>query len=200
MSIIAMALAIMFAVVVMIATRYGWGIHCWDFDRSMRPAYLKMEISIVTVYLATIYFVKISILFLYIRIFGGSSRLVLYSAWALFGLLTISTICLIFLAIFACNPVASYWHPDMHGKCLNSITIGIISIGVSIVTDILIFILPLRQIWKLHLPVRQKIGVIGVLATGLLACIVNVVRVHSIVALGKEYDVTWHTGSALRWT
>lgn len=122
----------------------------------------------MTVYLAAIFFVKASILFLYIRIFGGSSRLVLYSAWALFWLLVIFSICAVFLAIFACNPVASYWRPDIQGKCLDSVTIGIISVGVSIVTDILIFILPLRQIWKLHLPARQKIGVIGVLATGLV--------------------------------
>lgn len=127
-----------------------------------------MEIAIVTVYLTAIFFVKASILFLYIRIFGGSSRLVLYSAWVLFWLLAIWTVCGIFLGIFACNPVESYWRLETPGKCMNSVIIGIVSIIVSIVTDILIFILPLRQIWKLHLPVRQKIGVIGVLATGLL--------------------------------
>lgn len=128
---------------------------------------VQSQIGITATYLVAIFLVKASILLFYIRIFD-SSRLVLYSAWILFGVLAVFTLPAILLAIFACNPVQSYWRPEIKGKCIDSVFIGVISVGVSIITDVLIFVLPLRQIWKLHLPLRQRIQVIASLGAGLL--------------------------------
>ncbi|KAI9822099.1 MAG: hypothetical protein M1826_000559 [Phylliscum demangeonii] len=208
-SVAAMVLSVIFSIVVMIATRFGWGIHCWDFDQKLVPAYYKasagrarirvMEIAITSTYSITIFVVKAAILFLYIRIFA-SSRPVLYAAWTLFGMMAIFTVCAFFLTIFACNPVSDYWRPDIVGNCIDTVNISTASAAVSILTDVMIFLLPLRQIWKLHLPLKQRIGVIGILGTGLSACIISVVRVLYLAALAGKYDVTWHIYPNILWT
>ncbi|KAI9882143.1 MAG: hypothetical protein M1823_006113 [Watsoniomyces obsoletus] len=196
--IISMILSIGFSITSVIASRRGWGIHCWDFEKSLKMAYLQSEIALTSQYHVLIFFVKASILLLYIRIFD-SSRFVKYSVWALFVPLAGFTIPSFFLSIFACRPVYAYWRGGP-AKCVNTLVLGYVGAVVSIFTDIAIFVLPLPSIWRMHLPLRQRLQVIAVLATGLFACAVSGVRILAFADLAKQFDVTWHTYSPLLWT
>jgi hypothetical protein len=63
--------------------------------------------------------------------------------------------------------VAFYWDPTVPGgKCINKIIPGFANAGITILTDVMILILPIFILKGLLLPRRQKIGVGLVLSLG----------------------------------
>lgn len=185
-TLVGQALSIGFSVGVMIATRFGFGVHCYEFDRKNEGNFFKvgpatsdgvskqadfvsfkMQAVLYALYSVLIFFVKAAILLMYIRIFDAS-RFVKYSVWSLFFPLAAFSICSFFLSIFPCRPVRKFWTPRLEGHCINTGILGWISAIVSIFTDLAIFILPLPQVWKMRLPLRQRLQVIAVLGTGLV--------------------------------
>ena len=120
----------------------------------------------MSIYTVAIFVVKAAILLLYIRIFD-SSRSVKYTAWSLFIFMFGYAIASFFMSIFPCRPVRAYWTSEP-SSCINTFVLGYITAVISIVTDIVIFVLPLPQIWRMRLPLRVRLQVIAVLATGLL--------------------------------
>lgn len=109
---------------------------------------------------------KISILLQLRRIFNNKLMqkltligLIFEGAWAL----TLSI-----LLPLICNPVSSFWDPNVQGTCLNELAIWYVMASVNLVTDFIIFSLPLPVIKSLQLPKRQKIMLMGVFCLGFL--------------------------------
>ncbi|OBT50989.1 hypothetical protein VE04_07937 [Pseudogymnoascus sp. 24MN13] len=55
------------------------------------------------------------------------------------------------------------------------------------------------MMWKLQLPLRQKIGVAGILTMGGFVCIVSIIRLQSLYVLLKGTELTVDTVNALLW-
>ena len=78
---------------------------------------------------------------------------------------TIST----FLTIFACSPREAIWNPLITNyQCLDNTTSDIISCSFNVVSDIIILMLPVRVVWKLRIPVGEKVKIILLFAVGLM--------------------------------
>ena len=105
------------------------------------------------------YFVKLSILLLYLRIFNVSRTFRHYTYAAIVVVTTHSVVG--FVSTFVtCNPVKM--------SCTNVIPLSIFSSVMNILTDIIILILPLWQVLKMQINQKQKIGLIAVFASGSL--------------------------------
>jgi hypothetical protein len=52
------------------------------------------------------------------------------------------------------------------GKCIDQVKFTLISAGLSVLTDILIMLIPAAMIWNLQMPRRKKIAVWAVLSLG----------------------------------
>jgi hypothetical protein len=66
-----------------------------------------------------------------------------------------------------CIPLSMLWDPTAPGgKCFNVTLFYFANAGIHIVTEILIYILPIQTLWKLHLPMRQKLGLCGLMGLG----------------------------------
>jgi hypothetical protein len=111
-------------------------------------------------------FIKVSILFLYLRIFSITNML--KACYVTLVIVIIHGVWLLFSSIFGCLPIASYWNNTLSGKCLPSAASWVVTYSVNIVTNVVIFLLPLPVIGTLNLPRRQKIGVFFVFALGSL--------------------------------
>lgn len=67
-----------------------------------------------------------------------------------------------------CSPIETAWNPNVQGKCGNQYILDIIAPIPWILTDFIILLAPLPNVWKLQLPYRQKVGLIGLLLIGCL--------------------------------
>ena len=98
---------------------------------------------------------KISILLLYRRIFTTRPfRIVTLAmgvvilAWCISSVLVTS---------FQCDPVAAVWNFNLEATCLDPVVFSLAIALTGVLTDLIVLFLPLHMIWKLHLPIRQKI-------------------------------------------
>ncbi|RMX95871.1 hypothetical protein D0868_11495 [Hortaea werneckii] len=174
----------------------AWGV---GFDLDDAPAWWAVE-AIKAVYVVEIFyyfslfFIKVSILMLYLRL-AGSLRTFLY--WGAIGTLVIivaqfvSTVAVVGTQ---CIPMATYWDPTIDGTCINindffyckSLDEGeairngdhedaeadrdIAATNIfTIITDIMIIGLPIATLWKLNCPRAQKYGMQNPLSLPLLA-------------------------------
>ena len=73
-----------------------------------------------------------------------------------------------FLEIFACSPRSKQWNLMLPGKCIDVGTLNIVSASLNFVMDVIIFLLPQRVIWGLHMSNQKKLGVAILFAMGIL--------------------------------
>ncbi|KAL8684505.1 MAG: hypothetical protein Q9224_006309, partial [Gallowayella concinna] len=105
------------------------------------------------------------------------------------------------ITTFACNPRERIWNPLItEFKCLDN-TIGILFTCLfNIVSDLIILALPSRAVWKLKIPLKKRISIILLFATGLLACIANALMIIYVLRMsGDNADVTYNTAWAGFW-
>lgn len=72
------------------------------------------------------------------------------------------------LTLVSCVPTEKIWMPWIDGRCFSRDAADITGAWSNLVTDLAILILPQREIWKLHLSTRRKIGVSLIFSVGLL--------------------------------
>jgi hypothetical protein len=80
------------------------------------------------------------------------------------------TITTMLLGLLQCRPVASYWDPAAYPDhyCSPFLPGWYSNAAVNILSDIVIFTLPIPVLWKLQMPKSQRISLIGIFGFGLL--------------------------------
>lgn len=111
--------------------------------------------------------VKSSILFFLLRLGGHNVRL----RWAIYVLnvINIALLVSVFTAsVFTCVPVQKYWNTSLAGDCNNEALQYLITSSITVVTDILVMIIPVKLVVGLQMNTRTKMGLISVLCAGTL--------------------------------
>lgn len=71
-----------------------------------------------------------------------------------------------FVFIFLCNPIQQQWSLERIGHCMDQILVLKSLIMTNILTDVFIFVLPIRSVWKLNMRKTEKLAVISCFALG----------------------------------
>jgi len=156
--------------------------------------FLKMTQAYGFVYLFTAAMVRISIIILMRRIFFDKtiapiSRII---ANILIVLSVVQFLVAEGIFIFRCYPVkygfdiANTWR----GKCLDNRKSGYSSAGTHLILDTAVLVLPMYSIWKLKLPLQDRLRIIAVFLLGIFACICAALRFVYIRKIVKGLDVT----------
>jgi hypothetical protein len=75
----------------------------------------------------------------------------------------------IFALIFPCRPVNKSWDVTVTGgSCINRGAVYIVQAVTNIVTDLILLILPIPIVWRLQMPVVQKLGLLLIFVVGSL--------------------------------
>lgn len=67
---------------------------------------------------------------------------------------------------FQCIPLSMLWEIGVSGKCFDVVWFYFANSAINIVTDMIIYLMPIPTLWKLQLPVVQRIGLCAVLGLG----------------------------------
>ena len=126
---------------------------------------LKMLIAYEIIYSTSMSFIKLSVLFFYLRVFVNHSlrtatkaAIVLVCLWCAGNFLQVFLICQPFLRVY---------DPTVPGVCGDQIA-SFIAIGAyNIITDVIILILPMPTLWSLNMSTMAKFSLTCVLLAGL---------------------------------
>lgn len=99
-------------------------------------------------------------------------------------------VAMILQCFFLCRPLAGFWDKTLPGvKCLPELTTWLGGAIGNILTDLLVFALPIPMLSKLNLPGAQKAMLLGVFSLGFLSVALSVVRIKYL-RLNQD-DVSW---------
>ncbi|MCJ1401815.1 hypothetical protein MMC11_005032 [Xylographa trunciseda] len=158
-------------------------------DLSTLSSY-QIEVFFKAFYVSQIFYyltmtaTKLSILFLYSRIFVRPK----------FHLVTLLVICMVifwcvgglFPTIFQCQPIATAWNPNIVGTCINVPQLFLAGTIANLLTDVTILCLPVSVIWSLKLSKWDRLVVLGVFLVGSLVCVVALLRVTAQIGMGHS--------------
>jgi hypothetical protein len=113
---------------------------------------------------------KISVLLFYRRIFRGT--LFNVATWTVIGLVAAWMVAFFFANLLECLPISEAFvnAPGLGGnpKCINAIPMYLAQVYSDVVLDVLILAIPIPLVWKLHLPMQQRLAILGIFLLGMM--------------------------------
>lgn len=142
------------------------GRHATEVSLTYLEIVLKQLLAFECFYVTAVAFIKISILAMYLRIFPSREfKIASYSIGATIVAwwFAIAAVC-----IFQCNPIYVAWAPWMAGECIDLRGSFIGNAVPNILTDVVILIMPMKQVWHLHATAAQKLSLLCTFGLGSL--------------------------------
>lgn len=139
----------------------------------------------IIAYGVAISFVRISITFQYLRIFGGSGARNPLRAYL--AIIAIFSIWVVLSTVFGCWPIEANWNlkDRANSVCLNSQAVAYANASIGIVVDLILLAVPIALLRNLHIPKRQKYIVLGVFGIGALSCVMSMIRLAALYQIGR---------------
>ncbi|KAF2867495.1 hypothetical protein BDV95DRAFT_445818, partial [Massariosphaeria phaeospora] len=167
---------------------YGGGNHIWEVPAENIKPFFQTSYAATIFYAPMALFVKLSLLTIIARVFSPYRKTV-YGIYTLAVLLLCYYISQLVVKVRICWPISAYWEGDA-SKCLDQAAIIMADSITSLISDLVILVLPLPLTWSLQLPKKKKIRVAGMLCVGGLATAFSAWRLHLILTDGKSPDQT----------
>ncbi|KIX08833.1 uncharacterized protein Z518_03490 [Rhinocladiella mackenziei CBS 650.93] len=160
--------------------------------------YMKEVYASSVFYNASLGFIKCSFLALYARL--GDKQLRRLS-FVVATIVACSASANVLVCIFQCRPIRAAWDTNVqNAKCVNINAFYLANAGTNIGTDLLTYLLPMRLVWHLQLPRKQKIAVGVMLCLGLFACVSSIIRITFIPAMLTSTDATYVISPPFYWS
>jgi hypothetical protein len=144
----------------------------------------------MVMYGPTAFLTKMSLLWIMTRVFSPFRKSVIF-IYVFLALMLAYYIPAVIVKIRICSPISKFWDTDTPGTCLGQSSIIMADAVVSVVSDMIVLILPLPLTLGLQLPTKKKMRVIAILGAGGLACASSIIRLVLIVFTGQSADGTW---------
>lgn len=164
-------------------------------NRRLRPR-VQTVVGAEVVYTTAVNMYKISLLFLYFRIFPLPS----IRKWGMYcgGISTAWNVACIFAASFQCSPRNKIWEPWVDGFCID-IFLAQLCISIpSILCDIAILCFPLPHILRLKTNLTQKIFLVAIFMLGSYVVFTSIYRFVVYLSYSK-HDIPFTLGVPCAW-
>lgn len=173
---------VIFSSFVMTTTHYGLGKHMWDVPMSTySPHYLWWIMATFAACPASYFFVKISILFFYLRVFQLQARL-RYIIYALFFYCFVYYWVAFFTIVGLCNAENRSWNITATMNCFAYGKLTFAIGAMDLVADVLVLAFPVPMVLKLQISRSQKVYLLFVFLAGISASVACAIR----LALGVQ--------------
>ncbi|KAL1795458.1 hypothetical protein ACET3X_005682 [Alternaria dauci] len=187
-----MVLIVPLSICAYILNQIGMGQDMWYVPFDNITKILEIFYYTELLYLASVALTKIAILLFYLRIFPHQGlRRIIYAT---------IVVCIMYIIGFVtatalqCLPIRiawEYWDGEHHGQCINLNADAWASAAVNIILDLVVIILPMRELSKLAMSRRRKFGVMLMFFGGGFVTIVSIVRLKFMIQFAQKTNVTW---------
>lgn len=147
--------------------QYGSGAHMSSLQPQQISAMLKAAWFAIIAYQLGLGLTKCSILSQYMRIFPAKHMQITIKIC--FTMVLCYILVTVFGTIFFCTPVNRFWELDsVPGTCINITAFFYFAAAFNIITDCIIFVIPMRELRSLQMPRRQRIALMCVFGVGFM--------------------------------
>ncbi|KAH7118463.1 hypothetical protein EDB81DRAFT_701539 [Dactylonectria macrodidyma] len=175
---------------------HGLGQHADTLPIVELVAFFKLLLAFECIYVTAVMLVKLSVLQMYLRIFP--SRGFKIAAAIIAALIVAWWIAIVAVCIFQCNPINKAWLPWIDGTCIDLKGSFIGNAIPNIVTDVAILCMPIRQVWKLHVTLAQRLSLCFMFLLGSFVLFSSIYRFTTLMQFDTR-DTTWTLATACTW-
>jgi hypothetical protein len=158
------------SVLMIICCEWGFGKHTKELPSSLVTRTLELYFYAQIFYKITFGLTKVSILLLYLRVFGVW-KFFRRLCWILVAVVISFTTSSVIASIFQCSPVAFAFDKSLnngHGTCFDLTKFWYANAGFNIGSDAILIVMPIFPVKGLNIPTRSKVALCGVFAIGIL--------------------------------
>ncbi|RDW71711.1 hypothetical protein BP5796_07745 [Coleophoma crateriformis] len=178
---------------------FGGGLHT-EAVLTAHPEW--MEKLVFALFAEEIYYVwmhfiiKMAFLLFYLRFATKTFRKLVYCT---IGLNVVFTLIQWLLYCLQCFPLDAFFHKANHpgAKCLSNKILAFVPAALSICTDIVIVVLPIRPLWTLQATLRKRLELISIVCIGGIVVIISILRLLVLLEFQKFTDFTWSLGKII---
>ncbi|MCJ1389190.1 hypothetical protein MMC18_002045 [Xylographa bjoerkii] len=157
----------------------GQGRHVADVPRTQLALVASSLLANETLWSLVNTLIRISVLLFISRVFSPIRLLRIWSyslivLSVLYGMVSVLEIFLI------CRPLAAAWDNNINGECGQEVLSYVVLETFGLMLDLIILVLPLRPIWRLHLPLGRKVGLSCIFSIGGLVVIITALRIKAL--------------------
>lgn len=187
--------------------RYGGGLHQWDVPDHLITQYNQVRLFLMpqpepglslsqTVYATmvnygpTVFAIKAAILLFLASIFSPYKTYVKW-IYGFLGVMGVYYVAMLFLKMFICRPISMFWGATTDGECFNQRVLILVDNIISLLSDIVVLLLPCPLTKKLQVGLIAKLKIVAIFGVGGIACIFSLVRLVFIIHNGESPDQTY---------
>ncbi|KAB8263583.1 hypothetical protein BDV32DRAFT_110472 [Aspergillus pseudonomiae] len=174
--------------IAIVVGQYGGGVNHELVPDAMQVTFRKFCYVATVFYCPMSLFVKFALLSILIRIFKPYKGRIMF-IYVFLGCLTIYYIIAEIVKIRMCDPVPAYWTLEP-ANCLDQQAALIADSVISVISDIMILVLPLPLTWSLQMSRSKKLRVVGMLSAGGLATAFSIYRLILVLKDGRSENTT----------
>jgi cytochrome c biogenesis protein CcdA len=138
----------------------------------------------------TAFATKAAILLFLTRVFSPYQTYVKW-IYGFLALMAVYYLIMIALKIAICRPIALFWDSSLEGECFNQRILILVDNVISLVSDLVILLLPCPLTRTLQVGTMAKIKIGVVFGVGGIACIFSLFRLVLIINNGQSPDQTY---------
>ncbi|KAI5458203.1 hypothetical protein BGZ63DRAFT_432708 [Mariannaea sp. PMI_226] len=177
----------------------GMCAHSWEMPLERYERYSFYAYLSAPIYMLCNGFVKLSLLTFYLHL--SPQKWFRTSVWISIGIVAVYTILITFMMFFVCNPPRKAFDFKVEGgTCIEAGILYIATAVSNIVTDSILFVLPIPMVYQLHMPRIQKVGAIVIFGIGSLTIATSIIRLAYLPPVLASTDPSWDAAPADIWT
>ncbi|GAT23928.1 hypothetical protein RIB2604_01710710 [Aspergillus luchuensis] len=187
--VVSLATDIVFFAFLVIESQNGLAENEADLPPEVVRRQLKALWITIPLYNLTLTLTKLSLIFLYRRLFPTHTYRILLILTLIFVIIT--GLWMVLSTLLFCIPINAFWDTSLPRTCLPEDVVWCLNAAFQITTDLILVVLPLPILAKLNLPKRQKAAFV---------CATSIIRLTTIVRLLRDPDFTSGNGLAATWS
>ncbi|KAL0934622.1 uncharacterized protein CTRU02_211421 [Colletotrichum truncatum] len=177
----------------------GLGHHVWEMSIELWSTQALVSYIVAPVFICANGATKASLFFVYLKI----SPLLWYRRCITAGIIIVFlyTVMIASMLLFGTWPIYANWDPYVSAHWSLNSTMLYMSIATSnIVSDLILFIIPIPMVLRLQMQPAVKVGAILMFGVGSLTVTTSVIRMVYLQPLLKTLDTPWVAAPANVWS
>lgn len=126
----------------------------------------QIVLAVSVIYILCIACAELALLMFYYALLNVM-RFWKYVIYVVSGIIAAYTFVIFFVFIFSCRPIERTLPQSSHmDHCIHRASLYLATAVANTMIGIILILIPIRVIWRLHVPVRQKLGVAAIFGVG----------------------------------
>ena len=179
----------------------GLGQDVWTLGFDKITNFARFLYASEILYVVHVTIVKLTLLLFFLRIFQKPMTQWLIKATIAFNILSGSVY--LVAVIFQCQPIWqswTSWDKEHSSKCISMNALVWSYAAVGLLVDIWMLIIPLYEVFHLHLPLYKKLSVCVMFGFGTFATIISVIRLRYLIYFAASTNQTWDQYEIFSWS